>query len=329
MNESRELQRNRRKPVLAVDALEERRVLSAGMGSTFAIVPGSVAEAGKATTVEVKFDSTHFTPGARGRIVLGIDVAADPGSQVKPEIVSIRSANGRGVPFQRATYSQTIVKTQGLLSPRSSAVTASLTAPREGQAATSYRVDVRGSTSETGAYLLGFYLPGDADGDGVVSKDDIQKIAAQFGKISTDDGYSFDADSNRDGKIDIRDVRMAGQNVGAKTIISPVTSVNLDPASDTGVSDRITNQRVVKFIGSASPNASITFAEINGNSPGGTATVGADGKYTIDVQLGDGSNTFKVTAADAFGQVISGAIAPVNYSTNPPTVVNTIPKKVS
>ncbi|WP_165248172.1 Ig-like domain-containing protein [Paludisphaera soli] len=325
MNESREQQRNRRKPALAVDALEERRVLSAGMGSTFAIVPGVIAEAGQTSSSEVRLDTTHFTPGARGRIVVGIDVAADPGSSVKPEVTAVRSATGRNLGFQRSMYSQTIVKSQGLLSPRSSAVTATLTTPKEGQAPVSYKVDVRGMTSANGAYLLGFYLPGDADGDGLVSRDDVQKIATLFGRSSTDDGYEFDADANRDGKIDMRDLRMAGQNVGAKTIISPVTSVNLDPASDSGISDRITNQRVVKFKGTASPNSQITFVEAAGKSPGGTTTVGADGNYTIDVQLGDGSNSFKVTAADAFGQVISGSIAAVTYSNNPPTLTNTIP----
>lgn len=325
MNESRELQRNRRKPALSLDALEGRQVLSAGMGSTFAIVPATVAEAGKTTSVEVRLDSTHFTPGARGRIVLGIDVAADPGASVKPEITAIRSANGRTVPFQRSMYSQTIVKSQNLPSPRSSAVTGTITAPKEGQAPATYKVEVRGLTQETGDVLLGFYLPGDADGDGVVTKDDVQAIASKFGATSTDDGYSFDADANRDGKIDIRDVRLAGQNMGARTIISPLASVNLDPASDTGITDRITNQRVVKFTGSASPNATITFQEINGNSPGASTVVGADGNYSIGVELGNGSNTFKVTTADAFGQTITGAIAPVTYSINPPNLVNTVP----
>ena len=41
------------------------------------------------------------------------------------------------------------------------------------------------------------------------------------------------------------------------------------------------------------------------------------------VPLGDGSNTFNVTTTDAFGQSITGQIAPVTYSTNPPQVINT------
>ncbi|OJW24993.1 MAG: hypothetical protein BGO49_01805 [Planctomycetales bacterium 71-10] len=321
--------RKSRKPGLAVDTLEDRRVLSAGMGSTFAIVPGTVAEANKVSTVDVKLDSTHFTAGNRGRITLGIDVAADPSSSVKPVVSAIKSANGRNVAFQHSRYSQALVKAQGMGTPLSSAVTTTVQLPKAGKGPAAYQVQVKGATADTGGYLLGFYLPGDVDGDGVVSKDDVAAIASKFGRSSTDDGYSFDADANRDGKIDAKDVRMAGQNIGARTTISPVTSVNLDPASDTGISDRVTDQRNVKFTGAASPDATITFTEIDGKSPGGSTTVGADGQYSIDVPLGDGSNTFKVTTADAFGQSISGGIAAVTYSTNPPKVVNTIPTKAT
>jgi hypothetical protein len=320
--------RKTRKPGLAVDSLEDRRVLSAGMGSTFAIIPGELSEASKVSTVDVKLDSTHFTAGNRGRITLGIDIAADPNAQVKPMVAAVKAANGRNIPVQHSRYSRALVQAQNIGTPISTAATLTLQVPRANQGPAAYQVQVKGTTPDAGSYLLGFYLPGDVDGDGVVSKDDVATIASKFGRISTDDGYSFDADANRDGKIDAKDLRLAGQNIGARTTISPVASVNLDPASDTGISDRITDQRVVKFTGSSSSNATVVFEEINGNSPGGTATVGADGKYSIDVPIGDGSNTFKVTTSDAFGQTISGGIAPVYYSTNPPKVVNTIPPKV-
>lgn len=319
--------RKTRKPGLAVDALEDRRVLSAGMGSTFAIIPGTMAEANKVSTVDVKLDPTHFSAGNRGRITLGIDVAADPNSQAKPMVAAVKAANGRNIPYQHARYSKALVQAQNIGTPISTAVTLTVAVPRAGQAPAGYQVQVKGATADSGSYLLGFYLPGDVDGDGVVSKDDVAAIASKFGRTSTEDGYSFDADANRDGKIDARDLRLAGQNIGARTTISPVASVNLDPASDTGISDRITDQRVVKFTGSASPDATVVFEEINGNSPGAVATVGADGKYGVDVPIGDGSNTFKVTTSDSFGQTISGGIAPVYFSTNPPKVVNTIPTR--
>lgn len=321
--------RSRRKPGLAVDALEDRRVLSAGMGSTFAIVPGSVTEANKASTVDVKLDAEHFTAGRRGRMTLGIDVASDPNAPVKPVIVSVKGPNGRNVPIQHSIYSRAVLKSHDLGSPVSSAVTLTVPVPKAGQAPATYQVQVKGATADTGPYLLGFYLPGDVSGDGVVTNDDIKTIASKFGAVSGDDGYSFDADVNRDGKIDARDLRLASQNVGVKTTISPVTSVNIDPASDTGIQDRITDQRVVKFTGTASPDAAISFKEIDGNSTGASTTVGHDGNYSIDVPIGNGSNTFSVTTVDAFGQSIKGNIAPVYYSTNPPKVVNTIPTKTA
>ncbi len=321
--------RNRRKLGPVVDALEDRRVLSAGMGSTFAIVPGTVAEANKVSTVDVKLDPTHFTAGRRGRIMLGIDVASDPNEAVKPVIVAVKAANGRNVPIQHSLYTRAVLKSNNLGSPQSSAVTLTVPVPRAGQAPATYHVQVKGATADTGSYLLGFYLPGDVSGDGVVTNDDIKTIASKFGSVSGDDGYSFDADVNRDGKIDARDLRLASQNVGAKTTISPVTGVNLDPASDTGIQDRITDQRVVKFTGTASPDAAISFKELDGNSTGGSATVGPDGNYSVDVPIGDGSNTFSVTTSDAFGQSITGNIAPVYYSTNPPRVVNTVPTQTA
>ena len=52
-------------------------VLSAGQGSTFAIMPGTVTTAGQVSTVNFKIDPTMFTtPKKNGDIVLGIDIAA-------------------------------------------------------------------------------------------------------------------------------------------------------------------------------------------------------------------------------------------------------------
>lgn len=322
MNQSRK----RRNPLCSIDMLEDRRVLSAGMGSTFAIVPGEIAEAGKPSTVEIRLDPTHFSGGRGGRMVVGIDVAADPSSTVKPTVVGIRGANGRpAASIQHSIYSQATIKSAGLGSPVSSAVTTVLRAPKAGRQPVTYNVEVRGQSDAAGKYLVGFYLPGDASGDGIVDKNDIQLIGSKLGRTTTDDGYSFDADANRDGKIDVKDLRIASQNLGVKTTISPVVNVNLDPATDGPMRSRITNHRVVRFTGATSPDATVTFTEINGNSPGATTTSDATGDYSIEVQLGDGPNTFQVTTADSFGQTITGQISPVTWMANPPTVVNTLP----
>ena len=44
--------------------------------------------------------------------------------------------------------------------------------------------------------------------------------------------YNFDADVNRDGVINSQDLMIAKQDLGASTKVSPVVSVNLDPASN-------------------------------------------------------------------------------------------------
>ena len=152
---------------------------------------------------------------------------------------------------------------------------------------------------------------------------DIQTIISKLGTTSTSSNYAFDADANRDGKISLVDAQAASVNLGATTKVSPVVTVNLDPATDGPLNDRITNFKTVHFTGTTTPNATVTFAEINKNSPGATTTADASGNYSIMVPLGNGSNTFNVTTKDAFGQSISGQIAPVTYTLHPPTVVNT------
>ena len=327
MNPSRELPRKRRERLFSVDHLEDRTVMSAGMGSTFAIVPGTIAGAGQVSTAQFKIDPGYFTGGRRDRLVIGVDVAADPSSSAKPDIVSIQAEGSRRpTPVQHAHYSRSVVKSQGMTNPISSAVTSTLMVPKAGSPATSYAINVKGLSGTTGNYLLGFYLPGDANGDGKVTQSDVKAIRSEMGASAGSSKYTFDADTNRDGKINGADLRIAMQNLGATTTVSPVVNVVLDPASDGPLHSRITNMRNVHFTGAVTPNATVHFTEINNNSPGATTTADASGNYSIMVPLGNGSNTFKVSTADAFGQSISGDISPVTYSATPPTVTNTPPK---
>jgi hypothetical protein len=326
MNPSRELPRKRRERSFSVDHLEDRTVMSAGMGSTFAIVPGAIAAAGQTSTAQFKIDPGYFTGGRGGRLVVGVDIAADPSSAVKPSIVSIQADGARRpLRVQHSMYAHSVVKSQGLSTPVSSAVTATLTVPPAGSAATSYTISVKGLSGTTGKYLLGFFLPGDTNGDGTVTQTDVKAIKSAMGASTGGSNYKFDSDANRDGKINGADLRIATQNLGAKTLVSPVVNVVLDPASDGPLHSRITSMRDVHFTGVVTPNAAVNFSEVNHNSPGATTTADANGNYSIMVPLGDGSNTFKVTTSDSFGQSISGDISPVTWSADPPTVVNTPP----
>lgn len=324
MSQSPSQPRKKRGHDVSLEALEGRQLLSAGMGSTFAIMPGSVDKAGQISSVEFRIDPSQFTAPRGGKLLLGIDVAPDPSTTAKPQIVSVKDARGRVVGgLHHSVYSRAIVKEKKLGTPISSAVLLTLPVPKAGRAPGVYTVQVQGAFGTTGKYLLGFYLPGDVTGAGAVAARDLQGIVSRLGTNANSSNYAFDADTNRDGKISMADVKYASLNLGAKTTISPIVDVNLDPATDGPLHSRITNFRNVHFTGSATPGSTITFSEASNNSPGATATTDATGKYSILVPLGDGANTFKVSTRDGFGQSISGQIAPVTYSTNPPKVINT------
>jgi hypothetical protein len=184
--------------------------------------------------------------------------------------------------------------------------------PATGQPAADYTVQVKGLGGTTGQYLVGFYLPGDVAGTGTVTKADIQNIKSLIGKDANNKSYNFEDDLNRDGIINGQDVKIAEQNLGASTQVSPVVSVNLNPASDPAA-NRVSPFSTVSFTGVATPNAKVTFLDQASGSTTSTTT-DSSGKYSIIVPLATGSNTFNVTTNDGFGQSITGAISPVVYS---------------
>lgn len=325
MKPSKKLPRvRRRRRCLAPEVLEDRLVLSSGQGSTIAIMPGTIDNAGQVSSTSITIDPSLFTASTSGKIVLGIDVAAAtstssttpsnvPATSLRPEVISVADASGRLVPVQHTRYDPKVAKANHLGNAPTSAVLATLKVPASSQAAGQYTVNVKGLQGGTGKYLVGFYLPGDTNGDGTVNKTDITAIKTLMGDNATNKNYNFDADVNRDGIINRKDLKLAQQELGATTKVSPVVSVNLDPASDPSL-DRKTNFSVVHFAGTVSPGATVTFANNNNNGATTAATADAKGAYSIMVPLVSGSNTFKVTTMDGFGQSISGAISPVVYS---------------
>jgi hypothetical protein len=323
MNPSLKQPHKKRGRDLSLELLEDRQLLSGGEGSTFAIMSGHVATARQVSSVPFIINPSDFTPARNGKILLGIDVAADPNTSVQPEIVSVKNAHGQiAAPLIHSAYTRAIIKSNKLTDPVSSAVLFILPVPKAGQAPADYTVQVRAANGTTGDYLLGFYLPGDVAGTGTVTSADLQTIKSDLGITSGASNYNFDTDVQRDGVVSPAGLAFASMDLGASTKISPIISVNLNPADDP-LNDRITSDKTVNFTGTVTPGATVTFAEINKNSPGATATADASGNYSIMAPLGNGSNTFDVTTQDAFGQSISGQISPVTYSANPPKVVNT------
>ncbi len=160
-------------------------------------------------------------------------------------------------------------------------------------------------TTRPGQYLLGFYLPGDAAGTGSVNKTDITTIKSLLGDAATNSNYNFDADVNRDGDHQRQDLKLAEKNLGASTQVSPVVSVNLDPASDPAL-DRTTPYSTVHFAGEVDPRRDGDVRQPATTTSTTTATADSTGAYSIMVPLVSGSNTFTVTTQDGFGQSISG-----------------------
>jgi Dockerin type I domain len=330
---SKELPRVRHRRCLAPDLLEQRMVLSSGQGSTFAIMPGSIDSAGKVSSVPFTMDPSLFTAPKDGKLTIGIDVTPATASTttsgtaspitLRPEVVSVVSSTGQKIKVEHTHYYPKIAKANHLGHMDTSAALVTLKVPANGAAPVSYSVQIKGLNHTTGKYLLGFYLPGDANGDGTVNSTDITTIKSLKGDAATNSNYNFDADVNRDGIINGKDVRLARQNLGATTLVSPVVSVNLDPASDPSL-NRTTTFSTVHFAGKLTPGATITFANNQNNGATTSATADSTGAYTIMVPLVSGSNTFTVTTHDGFGQSISGNISPVVYDPNPsPTSTST------
>jgi Dockerin type I domain len=317
---SKEVRRTRQRLCLAPDFLEDRVVLSSGQGSTFAIIPGTVTTAGQVSTVSFKLDPTMFTtPKRNGDIELGIDIAAatptssTTAATLQPQIVSVTDASGHTIRVQHTKYDPKVAKANKLGDAQTSASLVTLKLPATGQPAVDYSVQVKGLDSTTGTYLLGFYLPGDVAGTGQVTNADLKTIKKDKGLTAESANYNFDADVNRDGVINSQDLSLAKKALGESTAVSPVVSVNLNPASNPAA-DRTVPFSSVNFTGNATPGATVTFLDQQGGASTSTTADAGTGDYSINVPLVTGSNTFTVTTLDAFGQSITGAITPVVYS---------------
>lgn len=312
MTPNRSKSQTRRRPLFRIEAegLESRQLLTGGGGNTIALAKGTVATAGGTTLAPFTVESGHFTV-PKHRLTLGVDVVADGSSTINPKIVSVAEGSARV-----STTSLPPSTTTTANDPHAVLATVVLPRGKKGFSA-KFTTKVAAQQNTSGDFLLGYYLPGDANGDGKVTKADIASIKSILGKTVNDSTYSFDADSNRDGRITMADLNIAKGNLGVSTTITPSFTANLDPSTDSGLADRITNNSTVTFNGQASPGAQITFTEVNAKEPAVSTTAAADGTYKVNIPLNVGTSTFNVSSVDAFGQTIAGSIQPVTYTTAP------------
>lgn len=312
MNPSKNAPRHGKKLKLGPETLETRSLLTGGTGNMIAILPGTISTAKEVGSVSFTLSKPQFTV-PKGKLTLGIDVVPDAIATFKPEISAAEDPSGRAIRgTSRAIFNPGIERNRDTGDPRSSAMLVPLTTPR-GDAFTSstFTVKITGMEDSTGRYLLGFYLPGDANGDGVVDGTDVKAVRSAMNSTPDDANYKFDADADRDGRINGTDLKITQRNKGVKTTVSPVVSANLDPATDSDLADRKTTFSTVHFTGSVTPGATVTYAETSQKTTPVSTTADETGNYSIMVPLGAGVNSFRVTTQDAFGQSISGGIEPV------------------
>jgi hypothetical protein len=318
MNPSKDSTRRRRRTALGAEALESRELLTGGAGNTFAIIPATISKPGGTVSVSFTLDPAHFHL-PRHSLALGIDVAPDSGSTVKPLITAVNDPYGDLIPQTfHSIYDPHATHAQAASGRFTSAV---ITPVRESYTNPSkpltYTVQVQAQSNTSGNFMVGFYLPGDALGTGQVNAASIQAVKAALNTTPNNAKYNFNADANRDGRIGKIDLAYVLQNQGVTTDISPTVSANLNPADQVTGQDRVTNMATVNFTGTATPGASITYHNSSFASiPDVTTTADSSGNYSINVNLGLGSNTFHVTSMDAFGQTIQGDITPVTYDPN-------------
>ena len=326
MNPSQPNPKRKRTPTLAAEAMETRQLMTGGVGDTFAIVPATINKAGGQVSVSFVLDPKLISvPAGKKSIVLGLDVAPGNGSTASPIIKSVSAPGGKTLHVTNSTYDKSVKKTKNDGNGNKSSATTVTIPTKDLQAgkAMTYKVNLKGANKKTGDVLVGFYLPGDADGNGVVDAADKNATAYALGSVATSTSatasadtskYDFDIDANRNGKIDKADIKYVAKNNGVKVMVSPVITANLDPASDSGAADRVTNVQDVTITGTATPGASIIYTEASDKSLPTSTTADASGNYSIKIMLGPGSNTLKVATRDGFDQKIEGTIAPITYT---------------
>ncbi len=302
MNPTNPSPRRRPRVTPSPEALETRSLLTGGAGNSFALVPGTIDQAGGAAALQFTIDPGHLSKPS-GSLVLGIDVTGQSNSQVDPRIVSVASA--QGITAQGAGGAR------GLRLSRGRGSTAVLATMESGSNRANFTVNVSARRRTSGGFLVGYYLPGDVNGNGVVEQADVGTTRGLIGARVDQTRYNFDADANRDGRINRADVAITRRNLDARTTITPVVTADLDPA--TAGTDRASTTGRVHFTGTATPGSILTYADVAGVVPTVTTTADAAGNYSVDLMLSPGSNTFQVTSTDPFGQTISGRIAPVIY----------------
>ncbi|HVZ43898.1 MAG TPA: Ig-like domain-containing protein [Ramlibacter sp.] len=111
------------------------------------------------------------------------------------------------------------------------------------------------------------------------------------------------------------------KNIVIDTIAPPVTAPDLYALSDSGrsLTDNITNQTTLTFIGSAEALSTVTLYDADKTTVLGTTSAAADGSWTIDnIALTPGTHTVWTTATDSVNNVSTPASLTLTIDTTAP-----------
>lgn len=269
---------NRRPTTLSIEELESRALPAA---SAFAVIEGQLpaGSSGDQVTIHIRPSDFNLPQGnvslkLVARDAAGHPLAIGPLSEHVSGSVLQQFRSGAGVRFSQLA---------------------------EGD----YSFVVGAGNNSGAGYHVRCFLAGDVNGDQRITSGDLQAIRARFGASSSPGtwnwlaalpgqfAYLASADVDGNGRINSRDLFLAGRNAAVSTTLQPL-KLQLDSTQISPTSQLVT------VLAHTSNGAMVTFTYPDGTEE--TVSANADGLASVPLLVQPGSTDFKFSATDGFGQ---------------------------
>lgn len=279
---------HRQQPLL--EGLEHRIALSGpAAADVIGTATGTVAHSNQHSKTAAEVQKRNLAPG-KHTTLLGLFVGPTAGSGLAPRIVGARSeatgplrvAHGRA--FRRGVHDQTVAFT---------------TTGQPGFLSTA----VSGRAGTTGSYKATTTLVGDINSDGKVDLADLQAFAPTYMSRAGSAAYNPAADFNRNGIINLYDVKAILRNLAPiSPRISQTVQMSLTPDdqahySHPAISGGATFRKNVTIVGRTTPGSLIIEDNHTSRLPGGTQAY----KFTGPAHATDARGYFSVRTTNEEG----------------------------